>query len=78
MSKASGKTVNYKQLPLEVWKSFLPAESADYLVDMFIWIQDYGYYGPQTAELVDWTAKQARGKLTTLDEYLAKCPLHLE
>ena len=77
MSEASGKTVNYKQLPLNVWSSFLPAESADYLVDMFLWIQDYGYYGPQTEELVDWTAKQARGKLTTLDEYLAKSPLHL-
>ncbi len=78
MSKASGKTVTYKQLPLEVWKSFLPAESAEYLVDMFLWIQDYGYYGPQTEELVDWTAKQARGKLTTLEEYLVKCPLHLQ
>lgn len=78
MSKASGKTVNYKQLPLDVWKSFLPAESADYLVDMFLWIQDYGYYGPQTEELVDWTAKQARGKLTTLEEYFAKCPLQLQ
>ena len=78
MSKATGKTVQYKQLPLEVWSGFLPAESKDYLVDMFLWIQDYGYYGPQTAELVDWTAKQARGKLTTLDEYLVKCPLHLQ
>lgn len=78
MSKASGKTVNYKQLPMSVWSSFLPAESKDYMVDMFVWIQDYGYYGPQTEELVDWTALQARGKLTTLEEYLAKCPLHLE
>ena len=78
MSEASSKTVNYKQLPLSVWKGFLPAESAEYLVDMFLWIQDYGYYGPQTEELVDWTAKQARGKLTTLEEYLVKSPLHLE
>ena len=77
MSEASGKTVNYKQLPLNVWSTFLPVESAEYLVDMFLWIQDYGYYGPQTEELVDWTAKQARGKLTTLEEYLAKSPLHL-
>ena len=78
MSKASGKTVNYKQLPLNVWSSFLPPESRDYMVDMFLWIQDYGYYGPQTEDLVDWTAKQARGKLTTLEEYFARCPLHLE
>ena len=78
MSKASGKTVKYNQLPLSVWKSFLPPASADYLADMFLWIQDYGYYGPQSEELVNWTAKQARGKLTTLEEYLAKNPLHLE
>ena len=78
MSKSTGKTVNYKQLPLDVWKSFLPAESADYLVDMFLWIQDYGYYGPESKELVEWTAKQARGKLTTLEEYLVKSPLHLQ
>ena len=78
MSEASGKTVNYNQLPLDVWKSFLPPESADYLVDMFLWIQDYGYYGPKTEELVDWTAKHARGKLTTLEEYFVKSPLHLQ
>ena len=78
MSEASGKTVKYKQLPLNVWKGFLPAESADCLVDMFLWTQDYGYYGPETEKLVDWTAKQARGKLTTLEEYLVKSPLHLE
>lgn len=78
MSEASGKIVNYKQLPQGVWKSFLPADIAEYLADMFVWIQDYGYYGPQSEELVDWTAKQARGKLTTLEEYLAKSPLHLQ
>ena len=78
MSKSSGKTVKYNQLPLDVWSSFLPPQSKDYLVEMFEWIQDYGYYGPQTEELVDWTAKQARGKLTTLEEYFAKCPLHLQ
>ena len=78
MSEATGKTVNYKQLPLNVYKGFIPAQMADYMVDMFLWIQDYGYYGPETEKLVDWTAKQARGKLTTLEEYLVKSPLHLE
>lgn len=78
MTKASGKTVAYKQLPQSVWSGFLPPDIKDYMVDMFLWIQDYGYYGPETKELVDWTAKQARGKLTTFDEYLVKCPLHLQ
>ena len=78
MSEASGKTVKYQQLPQDVWSSFIPPESAAYVVDMFLWFQDYGYYGSQTDELVDWTSKQARGKLTTLEEYLAKNPLHLQ
>jgi hypothetical protein len=37
-----------------------------------------GYYGPDTEAKVSWTAKQARGKLTTLEEYFEKCPLVLE
>jgi uncharacterized protein YbjT (DUF2867 family) len=78
MSKMSGKTVKYNQLPESVFRGFLPPASADYLVDMFLWIQDYGYYGPQTKDLVQWTVKQARGKLTTLEEYFAKCPLNLK
>jgi uncharacterized protein YbjT (DUF2867 family) len=78
MSKMSGKTVKYNQLPESVFREFLPPASADYLVDMFLWIQDYGYYGPQTKDLVQWTVKQARGKLTTLEEYFAKCPLNLK
>ena len=78
MSKVSGKTVKYKQLPQKVWSGFLPPAMSDYMVDMFLWIQDYGYYGSQTKPSVDWTAEQARGKLTTLEEYLKKCPLHLQ
>lgn len=77
MSKASGKTVNYTQLPEQVYAGFLPEANRKYLVDMFSWIQDFDYYGPGTAEAVEWTAKQARGKLTTLEEYFEKCPIQL-
>ena len=78
MSKASGKTVKYNQLPQQVYSGFLPPVMKDYMVDMFLWIQDYGYYGKHTKEEVEWTAKQARGKLTTLEEYFEKNPLNLE
>ena len=77
MSKTSGKTVKYNKLPESVFRGFLPPESADHLIEMFLFIEDYGYYGPETKELVEHTAKQARGKLTTLEEYLVKSPLHL-
>jgi uncharacterized protein YbjT (DUF2867 family) len=77
MSKTTGKTVKYNQLPESVFRGLLPPASADHLVEMFLYIENYGYYGPQTKELVEWTAKQARGKLTTLEEYLTKCPVNL-
>lgn len=78
MSRASGKTVIYKQLPQNVYAGFLPPNAAPYLVDMFLWFQEYGYFGPSTKEDLEWTAKQARGKLTTLEEYLKKHPLPLD
>ena len=78
MSRMSGKSVTYKQLPQTVFAGFLPPPAAPYLVDMLLWIQDYGYYGPTTKEDVEWTVKQARGKLTTFGEYLKKYPLPLD
>ncbi|KAG0300874.1 hypothetical protein BGZ98_008798 [Dissophora globulifera] len=72
LSKATGKTVKYHQLPVEVFKSFLPPGSGDTVVGMLQYIQDFGYYGPQGAELVDWSVQNARGKLSTFDEFLAR------
>ncbi|KAL8832273.1 MAG: hypothetical protein Q9191_000372 [Dirinaria sp. TL-2023a] len=77
MSRASGKTVIYNQQPQNDWARFLPPKAASYLVDMFLWFQDYGYWGPSSNEDVEWTIQQARGKLTTLEEYLKKHPLSL-
>jgi len=77
MSKASGKTVVYKQLPREVWSGFLPEMMRDHIGDMFEHFQRSGYYGPETEERVVWSAKQARGTLTSLEEYLQAHPLQL-
>ena len=74
-SNATGKKVEYRQVPLSVYHGFLPPASADAIVEMFQYIEEYGYYGPDTPALVASTAKQAHGKLTTLDEYLVKCPM---
>ncbi|KAF8926658.1 NmrA family transcriptional regulator [Dissophora ornata] len=78
ISKATGKTVKYNQLPVSVFRGFLPPGAADTLTDMFLYAQDFGYYGPQTEELVEWSAQNARGKVTTLDEYLVKNPIQLQ
>jgi uncharacterized protein YbjT (DUF2867 family) len=77
MSKATGKTIKYKRLPETSFRGFLPPPLADHLVDMFSYFETYGYFGPQTKERIAWAAEQARGKLTTLDEYLTKSPPQL-
>ncbi|KAM3080312.1 hypothetical protein ACMFMG_005273 [Clarireedia jacksonii] len=78
MSKASGKSVVYTQLPKEVWRGFLPETMRDHVAEMLEYFQDYGYYGENTEEKVKWSAEQARGKLATLDEYFQQNPLNLE
>lgn len=79
LTRATGTQVIYKQIPAEVFKSFLPDPGyADVLLEMMSYQQDLGYYGPDTEKLVAWAAENARGKVTTFEEYLEKNPLVLE
>ena len=78
ISKVTGKAVKYNQLPKNVFHGFLPPAAADNLVEMLLYFQDFGYYGPQTKDKVEWTAQNARGKLTTFEEYITKNPIHLQ
>ena len=76
LSKASGKTVVYKQLSDEEFKDSLP-----FMGELFAqggaFQAEYGYFGPGTEEKVAWAAENARGKLTTLPEYFQKHPYTL-
>ena len=79
LSKATGKEVVYKQLPLEVYKSFFPpAPYVDGLIEMMSYQEEFGYYGKDTESLVKWAADNARAKPTTFEEYLRKNPLVLD
>ncbi|KAK4553135.1 hypothetical protein LTR86_009862 [Recurvomyces mirabilis] len=60
MTKVTGKTVVYKQLPEEVWRGFLPPTMSDHIADMMHYFEDYGYYGEETDAKVKWAAQQAR------------------
>ncbi|KAG0099030.1 hypothetical protein BGZ93_009532 [Podila epicladia] len=77
ISKVTGKTVKYNQVPLEVFHGMLPPSIATRYIKMFLFFQDFGYYGPQTEELVASASKNARGNLTTFEEFLTKNPLKL-
>lgn len=76
MSKASGKTAVYKQVPLEEFKKDLPFFPDGY-GEVFAYQEEFGYYGPGTEELVAWAVANARGRLSTLEEYFERHPLQL-
>lgn len=79
ISKTTGKTVVYKQISLEEFKKSLPFESdiADIFVEAFSAGEEFGYFGPDFKELVAWAAENARGRLSTLEEYFRSHPLQL-
>ncbi|KAI3327731.1 NAD(P)-binding protein [Xylariaceae sp. AK1471] len=78
LSRHTGKKVEYVQVSEEQFKGFLGGHPyADVLVDMMLYQQDFGYYGPETEDLVRWAVQNARGKVTTFEEYLEKNPLVL-
>ncbi len=80
ISKVSGKTVVYQQISEEQFRQYLPpymAGAGDLLVDMMLYQQDFGYYGPDTERLVAWAVENARGKVNTFEEYLMENPLPL-
>ena len=83
LSKATGKTVVYKQIAVKDFKegieSFgLPPVLADIFVDGFSFGEEFGYFGPNSEKLVAWSAQNARGRLSTFEEYLEAHPLQLE
>jgi uncharacterized protein YbjT (DUF2867 family) len=78
MSKATGKKVTYNQVPDEVMIKFMPPHFDEEYLQMLQLMRDYGYYGENMKGNVEWAAKQARGKLTTLEEFFQKHPLKLE
>jgi uncharacterized protein YbjT (DUF2867 family) len=78
ISKATGKTVTYQQLPDEMFKGFLPPGMRDALYEMWVLNRDYGYYGGDMEELVQWAKEQAKGELTGLEEWLRREKFSLE
>ncbi|KFY18436.1 hypothetical protein V493_08615 [Pseudogymnoascus sp. VKM F-4281 (FW-2241)] len=83
LSKATGKTIVYKQVPVKDFKegieSFgLPPVVADIFADGFSFNEEFGYFGPGSEESVAWSAQNARGRLSTFEEYLEAHPFRLE
>jgi uncharacterized protein YbjT (DUF2867 family) len=78
ISKATGKTVTYQQLPDDMFKGFLPPSMREGLYEMWVLNRDYGYYGSKQEDLVKWAKEQAKGDLTSLEAWLSKEKFSLE
>lgn len=76
LSKNTGKNVIYKQVSADEFKATVPM-MADVFAEGFSFQEDFGYFGPESRELVAWAAENARGKLSTFEEYLEAHPFQL-
>jgi uncharacterized protein YbjT (DUF2867 family) len=78
LSKATGKTVVFKQISLDEFTKSIPF-APTLFADAFSFLEEFGgYFGPNTEKLVAWAAENAKGRLTNLEEYLEEHPLQLE
>ncbi|KAK0707648.1 hypothetical protein B0H67DRAFT_588248 [Lasiosphaeris hirsuta] len=76
IAKHTGRTVVFKQISAEEWAKTVPWATEVFL-EGFSFMDEYGYFGPGSEDLVSWAVKNARGKLTTFEEYLEAHPLKL-
>ncbi|OQU95923.1 hypothetical protein CLAIMM_02078 [Cladophialophora immunda] len=77
LSTSSGKTITYKQVSDEEFAKCLPPAATSIFLDYFRYIDEFGYFGPKSEELVAWAAANARGKLSTFEEFLVRHPYEL-
>lgn len=70
ISRVTGKKTIYVQLSPKEWASRIPPGFVEPMKAMFGFVESHGYYGPQSKELVEWTVQQARGRLTTFEEFV--------
>ena len=78
MAEATGKKVVYQDIGVEAFVEKL-AGMPPAIGEVFQYGDEFGgYYGPETAEVVQWAIENARGKLTSLKEYLEKSNFKLE
>lgn len=74
MSKATGKPVVYRQMSVEEFKKGFPFDA---VIDAISCVEEFGYWGPDSKNLIAWASENARGKLSTLEDYLEAHPPQL-
>ncbi|KAJ4185852.1 hypothetical protein NW755_008304 [Fusarium falciforme] len=76
LSKVTGQKVVYEQITPEEFAKQVPIMT-EIFVEAFQYYEEFGYFGPDSESLVAWAAENARGKLSTLEEFLEAHPPQL-
>ncbi|KAK3389575.1 putative hscarg dehydrogenase [Podospora didyma] len=78
MTKATGKKIVFEQISDEDFKKSAWPGMGVKLTEVMKSLEEFSYWGPDTQGEVDWAAANARGKLTSFEEFLEANPLPLE
>lgn len=81
LSANTGKKVVYRQISNDEAIGAFGGDrnpAAGMLVEMMLYQEEFRYFGPDTAEEVRWGVENARGHISTFEEYLEKNPVSLE
>lgn len=77
LAEVSGKKVVLRRLSPEEFLVRMPMP-ADGINEIFRFTEEIGYWGPDSEKLMAWAAENARGKLTTLRDFLKSSNFTLE
>ncbi|KAL9596334.1 MAG: hypothetical protein Q9179_004653 [Wetmoreana sp. 5 TL-2023] len=72
IQEVSGKKTVFQEVPDEIFKRFLPEAVGQELMETFMLIKDFGYYGEGGREILEESLKIMDGKPTTLKEFIEK------
>ncbi|KAL8852099.1 MAG: hypothetical protein Q9221_003029 [Calogaya cf. arnoldii] len=72
IEKFSGKKTTFNEVPDETFKSFLPEAIGQEMMETFMLVRDYAYYGPGGDKVLAESLKYVVEKPTTLEDFIAR------
>lgn len=78
MFKVTGKKVVYTQVSTKEFRRSLfclPVDILSIFEQAVLYGEEFGYWGSGSEEGLKWAVEQARGSLSTLEEYFERHPL---
>ncbi|KAL8880990.1 MAG: hypothetical protein Q9198_001713 [Flavoplaca austrocitrina] len=72
VEKFSGKKTTFNEVPDETFRSFLSEAIGQELMETFMLVREYAYYGPGGDKILAESLKYVAEKPTTLEEFVAK------